>query len=57
MTSATNKPKCEFYGRFCMNNADGQVQDIDGKIKDVCVKCAWRLYDEVDGNVEVVETL
>ena len=40
-----------------MNEAEGQLQDVDKEIKDVCVKCAWRMYDEVDGNIEVVDSL
>lgn len=27
------------------------------KVENLCVKCAWVRYDEVDGNVEVVDSL
>ena len=48
--------KCYFYGTYCMNKAIGKVE-YNGKVINICTECAWELYDEVDGDIEIVETL
>lgn len=38
------------------NKADGKTwHDREKEWKGCCTTCAWRLYDEVDGNVEILE--
>ena len=43
--------KCDY------NKAKGQIEDHNGRIWNVCVRCAWIMYDEVDGDVEIVDEL
>ena len=46
--------ECFYCGLDAVNG--GKVwHDSEHEWKDCCVQCAWRLYDEVDGNVEIVE--
>lgn len=47
---------CFYYGRYCMNKADGKAE-INGKVVDLCASCAHEESDQVDGNVEIVESL
>jgi len=48
--------KCAYYGIHCMNEAVGQAE-INNEVLNICVDCAWEEYDQVDGNVEIVEEL
>jgi len=43
--------KCDY------NKVSGQIEDHDGKIWNICVDCAWIMFDEVDGDVEIVDKL
>ena len=49
--------KCKVCERCDYNKAVGKVQEYNGKILNVCVRCAWDMYDEVDGNVEIVDDI
>ena len=31
------------------------MEDWNGKVWNLCVRCAWIMYDEVDGDVEIVD--
>lgn len=39
-----------------MNDSDGKAEAY-GKVIEVCVSCAWKLYDIANGDVEIVESL
>jgi len=52
MTLQKKGKECFYCG---YNKADGKVwHDREKEWKDCCTNCAWQLYDEVDGNVEIV---
>ena len=54
MTRQTKqKVECFYCGMDAVNGGKA-FHDREGEWKDCCVQCAWRLYDEVDGNVEIV---
>jgi len=46
--------KCYYYGRYCMNKAVGKAE-INNRVVNLCVSCAWEEYDQVDGNVEIID--
>lgn len=51
VTSNSICQRCDY------NKAVGQIQEHGGKILNVCIGCAWIMYDEVDGDVEIVGAL